>query len=927
MTLYTKKKVFGVLYLVIAYVLVALVIGNVLGFQFASIISQTLNQPTTKIVELSDGETVDSNYFPLNYTSYNDLLADEKSFGEAIQAEGAVLLQNANLPLTNAEGMGVTLLGIQSRDDKFAGGGNSSGIAVAPKAPTMLEKFTEAGFRVNETMMQYYTTLSEEAPSSAFSANAVSSIASYSDLGIVFIGRGAVEGKDVPVENLAFSETERDLIDFALANFDNVVVLLNTANPLECGFLAGLDVSVLWIGCAGDTGIGVIPEMLKGNINPSGKLTDTYAYDSESAPAMFNYGDQTLTNLDASTVGNKWVNYVENIYMGYRYYETRYADVVMGTGNAGGYDYSAAVQFPYGYGLSYTTFAYSGFTMEDVGDHFNLSVTITNTGDRAGKEAAGFYMQSPYTDYDIANGVEKSAVQLVGFDKTAELAPGASETLTVQVSKELMKAYDANNAKTYIVDAGEYYFAAGENVHAALNNILAAQGYTAADGMTSDGDAALTATYTQAQFDAETWSYGADGLKITNQFESTDLRYYDDSTVYVTRNDWMGTLPTIKAGDREATQDMIDDLHPHIEEVDMALPTTGADNGMNLIDLMGAGYEDSRWNQMLDQMSAQEMMDLVAIGGYQTLNVASVNKPLALDQDGTSMVNGTMMGGGTMHTHPGEYLQAATWNTDLVQQMGYYISQDCLMTGITGWYAPGVNLHRIPTGGRVPDYYSEDPLMTGIYGAAVSYQAQTNGVVVYAKHFAINDQETNRSTVCTFATEQAVRELYLLPFEMCVTDGEAMGMMTSMNRIGMRYASAHSELLKNVTRGEWGFQGIIITDAALSQSEKIRPREVLLSGTDLFLCTNKGVFEIDNFAGDGLVMNALRDAAHRIMFSYVNSNVMNGLSATTKVISVTPPWQITLIVVDCVVGIAAVAGAVLMARSLIQSSKRKGEEK
>ena len=927
MTLYTKKKVYGVLSMFIAYLLVILLIGNMMANQFSSIISQTLGQATTKTVYGDGEEEYDSDYFKLDYANYNALRADEEAYGQQVQAEGVVLLQNVSLPLTGVQN--VTLLGYGSRDDQLVGGGNSSGMSVSSVAPTMQECFMRAGLMVNPTMQAFYQTQTEEVNPSTFDAATQSSIADYKGAGIVFIKRGAAESRDLPVEDLVLTDTEKALVDYAAANFDNAIVLLNTSNPIQCDYFAGKNVNVLWIGTAGDTGLGVVPQILTGEINPSGHLVDTYAFDQTSAPAMLNFGDFTLTNVSDDAVANKYINYAENIYIGYRYFETRYADKVMGTGNAGEYDYAATVQYPFGYGLSYTTFDFSDFTMTEGTDSFTLTVTVTNTGDVSGKDAVGFYMQSPYTDYDKANGVEKSAVQLVAFDKTAELAAGESETVTTEVKKEMLRAYDANNAKTYIVDAGDYVFTAAQDVHAAMNNILAAEGYTIENGMTDAGNADLTAVYTQGTLDADTYSIGADGEKITNQFDNADLRYYDDTTVYLTRSDWEGTYP-VQGTDREAPAAMINDFHPHIEEVDVEMPTIGADNGMKLLDMMGATYDDSKWETLLDQMTAQEMMDLVAIGGYQTLNVESVSKPLSIDQDGTGSLNGTMMGGFSMFAYPSAYLTSSTWNEELAAKQGYFISQDGLVTGITGWYAPGADTHRTPLGGKTSEYWSEDPVFAGTMLSGVVEQASTHGMVVYIKHFALNDQETNRTTANTFATEQAIREIYLYPFEKSIVEGGAKGIMTAMNRVGTRYASANDNLLVNVTRNEWGFQGIIITDAALSQSEKIRPREVLLSGTDLFLCTNAGVFQIDNFESDAMVMQALRQASHRIMYAMVNSNVMNGLTPNTQIIAITPAWVNWMHIADAIVVVIAAAALVLMWTNYAKSvkkakSSRKGE--
>lgn len=935
MTSYNKKKLSGILFLIIVYFAAILIVGNYFAFSYATVISQFLHQDMYRIEEVEGGEEVDTNYFKSDYAQLNDLIEAETEYAHEVQAEGVVLLKNSGLPLAGSET--VALLGMDSKDDVYRPGGSGSGAVNTERAPAIADTFREAGFTVDPDVLAYYSGLSATTPEPDASALP----AFDADVGIVFIGRSGGESDDLVLSDLSLSEAERSLVEASMANCSETVVLLNTSNALELGWLAEQDVSIVWVGASGEVATGVIPQILAGDIVPSGKLVDTYVYDSMSSPAMRNYGDFNLTNV-SETTGNKYVSYAESIYYGYRYYETRYADAVMGAANVGDYEYSEQVLYPYGYGLSYTSFEYSDFAMSEAGGSFTLSVTVTNTGDLAGKEAVGFYMQSPYTDYDREYGIEKSAIQLVDFAKTRLLQPGASETLIVTVSREMLKTYDANGAGTYIVDAGDYTFTAGENVHAALNNVLAAQGYGVSDGMTAEGNADLTAVYTRQDRDTTTYAVSSvTGAAVGNLFADADLRYYMPDTVYLTRSDWEGTYPE-QAADMEATSEMIADLSYDAvtvdeltEDPDAAMPTMGAQNGLTLASMIGwdangelmkVDYDSDSWSQLLDQMTAEELMRLWSVGGYTTVAVESISKPASIDQDGPATLGGALMGGTNTFAYPTEMLLASTWNKDLVAEMGYYIGEDGLMTGVTGWYAPGINIHRTPLGGRNYEYYSEDPVQSGMFAALVIEQAQAKGIVVYAKHYALNEQEVNRSSACTFATEQAIREIYLKPFEIAVVDGGAKGLMNSMNRIGMVWAGAHEALLTDILRGEWGFRGIVITDATLAQSNKMRPLPTLLAGTDLMLCTNAGIFEIENYASSATVMSALRESAHRILYAFADSSVMNGLSASTRVIQIMPAWQITLIVVDCVLAAAAVTGIVCIVRWLVRDAKQNQKE-
>ena len=513
-----RKELYVLLLIVVAYVLAAVILVNYLATLYFNLVTEFFGQQSSMVITTEEDANIDTEYYKLDYTSVEELEADERVYAEQVQAEGVILLQNNNLPLQPAT---ATFLGLYSRDDKL-----SAGVAVSTNAPTMREQFEGAGFSVNTAMIDYYNSIEAEVSPSQFSAAARDSVAEYNDLAVVVLFSGGAESVDISVEDLRFDETEQELVRYASENFEDVVVLINSSNTVELGFFEQFaNLSVLYINFSGDAGMGVIPQLIAGEITPSGKTADTFAYDVESPIAMRNYQvtaeDQALIS-GGQRVGN-YVNYVEGIYVGYRYFETRYEDVVLGQGNAGDFDYAAEVQYPFGYGLSYTDFDYSGFSVQENADSFTLSVTVTNTGDTyAGKEAVGFYMQSPYTEYDIANGVEKSAVELVEFAKTQELAPGASEELSVEVPKQSLRAYDANNAKTYIVDDGTYFFTAAENAHAAVNNILQAKsedgGYTVDTArMTGAGDASLVGTYVQEEFDAETYSSSWRSWAITSR--------------------------------------------------------------------------------------------------------------------------------------------------------------------------------------------------------------------------------------------------------------------------------------------------------------------------------------------------------------------------------------------------------------------------
>ena len=465
--------------------------------------------------------------------------------------------------------------------------------------------------------------------------------------------------------------------------------------------------------------------------------------------------------------GNKYIVYEEGIYVGYRYYETRYEDVVLGNESASNFNYEEQVQFPFGYGLSYTTFDWTDYTVTENEDNFTITVTVTNTGDYAGKETVQIYMQKPYTEYDKENQLEKASVELVGYDKTEVLEPGASELVEIEVSKELLKAYDAYGYGTYIVEEGNYYLAAGENAHDTLNNILVAKGASV------DGDVALTHLYVQAELDTTTYAVADTGNAIENQMEDVDIKAYDTEFKYLSRNDWTGTWPTVYAeGLWEAPEELLKALEIIVtENPDAVMPefnVISEEYGeLKLADMIGLDYDDPKWEAYLNQFDKDELYQYISHAGYGTTAIEGEGVPGVIHKDGPAGISSTLAGGNiNCMGYPPAVVLASTWNVDLAEARGKLVGEDSLSSDVTVWYAPAMNIHRTAMSGRNFEYYSEDGFLSGVMGAAETAAFQSKGGIVTIKHFAINDQESNRIGGSMFCNEQSARELYLLPFQM-----------------------------------------------------------------------------------------------------------------------------------------------------------------
>lgn len=933
----SNKKFTAIWGTVLTVVLIAVIVANYFGLKYKAIVTRSLGHSTSK--QVVTGEVGDSEYFKSDYASREELVAHQAEVSRQIVGEGAVLMMNeGGLPL--AEGAKITLLGTGTTQFQYGGGG--SGAIDTTKVVSLKDAFEAEGFSVNPTVWDAYgkaelTVGKDDLNPADYSADVTASFADYADAAIVIIARTGHEANDIDEKYQVLNDDELAMIESANANFENVVVLLNTPNPIALGWLEQYEhiKSCMWIGYAGQEGIPSVPQLVKGTLNPSGRLVDTYAYDTLSSPAAQIYGSGEITNATNDTGAKKYYTiYGENIYVGYRYYETRYEDVVLDQGNAASaagitdgdtYDYSKIVQFPFGHGLSYTQFSYSDFALTEGENSFTASVTVNNTGDKAGRHVVELYFQSPYTDYDRENLVEKAAVELCGFAKTGEIAPGASETVSIEIPKETLRAYDANGVKTYIVDAGTYYFSVGTDAHAALNNILAAKGYTTANGMDADGDAALVGSYEQADFDSTTYAVDLKtGTAITNQFDKGSMTYYDPSYVYLSRNDWEGTWPKFygtegKRGrySMEASAELIHDSQDNLFEEDpnAEMPVTGSGEGISLITMRGKDYDDEAWDALLDCLTPDEIYEMVRLGGWQTAPLDSVSKPMSSDQDGPAGISGELiMSSVECMGYPNQVVLASSWNKSLSEEFGKCIGEDGLQVDVQGWYAPGSGTHRSPYGGRNFEYYSEDGYLGGAMCASEVAGCQSKGMYTYLKHMVLNDQEDRRYGINTFCTEQALREIYLVPFEMAVKDADCHGIMAAFNGIGGVWCGANEGLLTQVLRNEWGFHGIVVTDYATANEGYMYPDMGMHAGTDLWLNTDSDKFANKGYSSSPTVVNDLRRVAHDILYTVVNSSAMNGIDENVKVVKVLPLWQKWLIAADITIGVLLLLGVVLIIR-------------
>ncbi len=897
--------------------------GLALGSWLASIADNALAVFVSGDMHALVNEDPSAQYFPASFETEEEMLAYGERISRQVEAEGAILIKNENQALPLAPGSKISCFSTSSVNLVY--GGTGSGTIDTSDADNLKEAFAQVGISVNETLWDFYErgaaskysrgktgyfpkkSALYEAPWSLYTDEVLSSVESYADAAVVVLSRTGGEEWDLEHQSfnyLALGEDEHDLLRNVCQMRDegkirSVIVVINSSNPMEMTFLDTYNVDAcLQIGTVGGHGINAVADIFAGHVNPSGRLADTWCHEYYSAPAMWNFTSKEYAGAkEAGVPGNAdtYMIYQEGIYVGYRYYETRYEDYVMGTGNAGEYDYSRVVAYPFGHGLSYTQFAYSDMSVryDQETDRFLVGVTVTNTGDAAGKEVVQIYGQSPYTDYDRENGVEKSAVVLCGYDKTEILEPGASQTLEIAVNKRDLASYDAYGAGTYILDAGTYYLTAAVDAHAAANQILAAKGYTVenTDGrMTADADKSLTWSWTEECLDTQTYAVSLNGTEITNRLSDADPNLYEgvqESVVWLSRADWMSTFPTGTV--RLTLTDVLTQDLQHqqydpadYDPADYEMPVMGAKNGLKLIDMMGRSFDDPQWQRLLDQLTYDDMVTLVADAFHSRSAVESVQAPHTRDENGPSGLNTSFIAEDVAATaFPTESIMASTFNDDLIYAVGQVLGNNCLMAGLDCLYGPGANMHRAAYGGRNLEYYSEDPFLAGRMCAAEASGVEDMGVDTIIKHFALNDCEVDRIGLGVWINEQAAREIYLKAFQAAFEEAGANGVMAAYTRWGATWSGGNRGLITGILRNEWGCDGWLISDNV--RTDMITASGGLLAGLTTFDAPLPVILNFGQYRNDPVIVNRMREACHYNLYGLVNSAAMNGIGAGTSV--------------------------------------------
>lgn len=872
--------------------------------------------------------------------------AEATDLVEDIADEGIVLLKNegSTLPLTAGN---LNVFGWASTNPVYGGTG-SGALNDAYHTVTLLEGLENAGFTLNTELSDFYTAYRAdrptiamgtqdwtlpEPPASTYTDEMMANAKAFSDTALVVISRSGGEGADLPTDMAAvidgswqdgttsyagsytnnsteyadfeqgqhyleLSKTERDMLDLVCSNFENVIVVYNGANTMELGFVdeyAQIK-SVLWCPGTGQSGFNALGSILAGTVNPSGKTADTFVYDLTATPTWNNFHAFSYTNADEFAAAGfmiksttpRFINYNESIYVGYRFYETAAAEGVI--------DYATTVQYPFGYGLSYTSFSQtmSDLTVDGEGN-ISLDVTVTNTGSVAGKDVVEVYYNPPYTN----GGIEKSTANLIAFDKTEMLEPGASETITITFKAEDMASYDADVNKAYVLEAGDYIISINSDSHTVIDSRTYNVPSTIVYG---EGNARST-----------------DATVATNQFD-----FADGGVTYLSRADGFANYAEATAA--PASYEMSDELKASFinngnydpneyNNADDVMPTTGASNGLQMVDMRGVDYDDAQWDTFLDQLTINDMDTLIALGGYQTAAVPSIGKVQTYDCDGPASINNNFTGVGSVG-FPSAVMIASTWNPDLASEFGRSIGKMADEMNTTGWYAPAMNNHRSAFAGRNFEYYSEDGVLSGKMAAKAIQGAEEFGVYAYMKHFALNDQEANRcDMLCTWADEQSIREIYLKPFEISVKEGGCDAVMSSFNYIGHKWAGACDELLNKVLRDEWGFVGMVLTDyfgvyGYMDADQAIR------NGTDFCLVNYDTATNHVTDTTSATSVQAMRQASKNILYTVVNSRAY----AEENLNMGMPTWQIVAIAADVVLAAVLI---VLEVRTIKGYGRRK----
>ena len=851
----------------------------------------------------------------------NGTITDETSdeataLVQEIAEEGIVLLKNeGTLPL--AADSNLNVFGWASTNPCYGGTG-SGALSDAYPTVSLLQGLEDAGFNLNTELSDFYTAYRADRPevgmwaqdwtlpeptADSYTDEMMANAKEFSDTAMVVITRVGGEGADLPTDvskvtytdnsteykdfeagehYLQLDRTERDMLDLVCSNFDNVIVVYNGANAMELGFINEYSQikSAIWCPGTGQSGFEALGEIVAGTVNPSGKTSDIFVADLTATPTWNNFGYFKYDNMDeyAYTSNNfktceeetalpSFVNYVDGIYVGYRFYETAAAEGLI--------NYDDTVVYPFGYGLSYTTFTQEmGAISEDNGT-ISFDVTVTNTGDVAGKDVVEAYYNPPYTN----GGIEKASANLIQFEKTEVLQPGDSQTITVSFDAEDMASYDTYGAGCYVLEAGDYQISINSDSH----NVIDSQTYTVASTVTYD----------------ESNPRRTDETAAVNEFA-----YAEGDVTYLSRADGFANYadataaPASMSMSDEAKATFLNNSNYNPEDYNNdsdEMPTTGAKNGIKLADLRGVDYDDAQWDNLLDELTISDMDTMIAIGGYQTSAASSVGKIMTVDCDGPASINNNFTGTGSVG-FPSAVMIASTWNKNLALKFGESIGKMADEMEVSGWYAPAMNTHRSAFAGRNFEYYSEDGVLSGYMATNAILGAEEYGVYAYMKHFALNDQETNRTEMlCTWANEQSIREIYLKPFEMSVKEGGAKAVMSSFNYIGTQWAGGTSALCNTVLRDEWGFRGFVLTDyfgvyGYMDSDMGIR------GGTDCMLVAydTETNHVTDTTSATGVL--AMRQACKNIMYTVVNSRAYDPENLTEGLMN----WQIMAIVIDVI---------------------------
>lgn len=872
----------------------------------------------------------------------NGTLSDETNeeaaeVAEEIMEDGIVLLKNESLlPLNETKKLNI--FGWKSINPAYGGAG-SGGINDLYDIVSLNQGLENAGFSINQELVDFYNNYGAdnpemsiqkqswtlpEPPVDTYSDELIKSAKEYSDVAVVVLSRKAGEGhNDIPMDvrkaaydnnsdeyddfpegehYLQLSQTERDMVDMVCSNFDNVIVVYNGANQFELGFADEYPQikSVVWCPGTGNVGFNALGKVFSGEVNPSGKTPDTFIYDMTTAPWWNNAEKTEYTNLadlavegmnagTAQVYAPAFTNYVEGIYVGYKYYET--------AAQEGAIDYDKTVQYPFGYGLSYTEFEQKMGELEEKDGQISVDVEVTNTGDVAGKDVVEVYYEPPYTN----GGIEKSSANLIEFAKTDLLQPGESQTVTVTFSIEDMASYDENHAKAYVLEKGDYAISINSDSHTVLDQ----KTYTA------DKDVVYKGENKRA----------SDDTAATNVFEDAkgDVTYLSRADHFANYEEATAAPASAELGEPYVSEYHLNsnfDKTTYLNDEDV-MPTTGADNGLTLADMRDADYDDPRWEKPLDQLTVDEMANMIAMAGYQTAAMDSVGKVATLDFDGPAAINNNFTGVGSIG-FPIEVVVASTWNKELAQAWGECMGKISQEMGAEGWYAPGMNTHRTAFGARNYEYFSEDGVLAGNMGAKAVEGARKYGVYSYIKHFAL--YEGNAKMVSVWSNEQAIREIYLKPFEISVKQGGANAVMVSWSFLGDKWTGECSNLINTVLREEWGFRGMALTDFFRNNGHGFMNADAALAnGVDVMLSTFNG--EENNVANPEHPTSVLqmRNACKNVMYTVVSSWAYDGEHEETGMEN----WKKAGIGIDIVIALFMAGMEVLVIRGY---KKRKNVE-